>query len=80
MTYETKFHGPTDSNGSRISVKDWDGKKTFHNYRHEFNAGKAHRAAIEERAKRDNVTDSCAVFLSVPSGGFIWSTCNEVNE
>ena len=81
MTYQSKFHGATDSNGSRISVTDWNGAKTYHAYRHEFNTGKAHRAAIEERAKRDNVTEPCAVFVSVPfSGGFIWSTCNEVNE
>ena len=78
MTYQSKFHGATNNNGSRISVTDWNGKKTYHHYRHEFNAGHAHRAAIEERAELDNVTDPCAVFVSVPSGGYLWATCNEV--
>ena len=80
MTYQSKFHGATDNNGSRISVTDWNGVKTYHPYRHEFNTGKAHRAAIEERAERDGVSEPCAVFVSVPSGGYLWSTCNEVNE
>jgi hypothetical protein len=80
MTYQSKFHGATDSNGSRISVIDWNGKKTYHNYRHEYNAGRAHRAAIEERAELDRNTDLCVVFVSVPSGGYLWASCNEVNE
>ena len=80
MTYQSKFHGATDSNGSRISVTDWNGVKTYHTYRHEFSTGKAHRVAVEERAERDAVSEPCSVFVSVPSGGYLWSTCNEVNE
>ena len=84
MTYKTKYHGATNYKPARISVTDWNGNRTYHSYRYDiggpFNPAPVHRAAVEERAERDSVSEPCAVFVSVPSGGYLWSTCNEVNE
>jgi hypothetical protein len=38
----TKFHGPTNTKGSRISASDMDGNRIYHNYRHSLNSEQNH--------------------------------------
>jgi hypothetical protein len=83
MTYKTKYHGATDYKGARISVTDWNGNRTYHSYRYDiggpFNPAPVHRAAVEERAKLDNIHRPCAAFVYIGEG-FVWSTRNEATE
>jgi hypothetical protein len=41
----TKYHGPTDTRGSRISAKDEDGNRVSIPYRHDLNQLHAHTEA-----------------------------------
>ena len=48
---ETKFHGPTNSSGSRISAKAWAGSTRVH-YNHALNADQNHLAAAKALAEK----------------------------
>jgi hypothetical protein len=48
---ETKFHGPTNSSGSRISAKAWVGSKRVH-YNHALNADQNHLEAAKALAEK----------------------------
>jgi len=43
----TKYHGPTDFKGSRVSAYDCDGSRVTIGYRSEFGTEPNHRAAAE---------------------------------
>lgn len=47
QTIITKFYGPTNTRGSRIVAKCWNGKKTV-SYDHSLNADANHKAAADE--------------------------------
>lgn len=81
MTYKTKYHGATDYKGARISVTDWNGKRTYHSFRYDLNSEERHKCAADERAKIDKIEYPCAVFVQIPcDGGYVWSTRNEATE
>lgn len=48
---ETKFHGPTNSSGSRIVAKAWAGSKKVH-YNHALNADQNHLQAAKALADK----------------------------
>ena len=43
----TKYHGPTDTRGARISATDEDGNRVTIGYPHELSGEAVHRAAAE---------------------------------
>lgn len=52
----TKYHGPTDFKGSRISASDEDGNRVTISYPHELSGEACHRAAAEALCKKMNWT------------------------
>lgn len=42
---ETKYHGPTDSKGARISASDMDNNRVYISYPHELSGADCHEAA-----------------------------------
>jgi hypothetical protein len=43
----TKYHGPMNTRGSRISASDCEGNRISISYPHELNSTKAHRKAAQ---------------------------------
>lgn len=43
----TKYHGPTNTKGSRISASDSDGNRVYISYPHELSGEAVYRAAAE---------------------------------
>ena len=50
----TKYHGPTNSRGSRISADDSDGNRVYVSYRHNLNSDENHCAAARALADKMN--------------------------
>ena len=48
----TKYHGPTDFKGSRISASDSDGNRVFISYPHELSGEAVHRLAADALCKK----------------------------
>ena len=48
----TKYHGPTNSRGSRITATTESGIKHSQSYKHELNADENHADAAEALARR----------------------------
>ena len=54
MLIQTKFHGPTDCRGARISARDVEtGRRIVRSYRYELSAWEGHRVVASELAGRD---------------------------
>ena len=47
---ETKYHGPTDTRGSRITATDNDGHRISNGYSYELNSEAAHFEAAKKLA------------------------------
>lgn len=52
----TKYHGPTNFKGSRISASDMDGNKVTISYPHELSGEDVHRAAADALCAKMNWT------------------------
>ncbi len=50
----TKYHGPTDLNGARISASDEDSNRVYIPYPYELDGEACHRAAADELCKKMN--------------------------
>jgi hypothetical protein len=48
----TRFHGPTDTRGSRISATSGSGRRIYCGYRHELSADGNHDTAAAELAAK----------------------------
>jgi len=51
---ETRYHGPTNYKGSRISARTPGGARLFTSYPHEFSGIDCHAAAAEKLARQLN--------------------------
>jgi hypothetical protein len=52
----TKYHGPTNFKGSRISASDSDGNRVTISYPYELSGEAVHRAAADALCKKMNWT------------------------
>jgi hypothetical protein len=50
----TKYHGPTNTRGSRISASDEDGNRVSIPYPHELSGEKVHRKAADALCEKMN--------------------------
>jgi hypothetical protein len=48
----TKYHGPTNTRGARVSASDSDGNKVTLSYDHSLNSGEMHVAAARALAAK----------------------------
>jgi hypothetical protein len=48
----TRYHGPTDTRGSRISATSGSGRRIYCGYRHELSATENHETAAAELAAK----------------------------
>ncbi len=48
----TKFHGPTDFKGSRVSATDSDGNRVMISYDHALNSEECHQSAAVALVKK----------------------------
>lgn len=44
----TKYHGPTNVKGARMSASDMDGKRVIRSYRHDMNSEDNHKYIAQE--------------------------------
>ena len=75
----TKYHGPTNNRGSRITASDGDGNRVTISYPYELSNENVHRAAAEALCKKMNWTGRLVagglkrgyvfVFAEVPKHG-----------
>jgi hypothetical protein len=76
----TKYHGPTNTRGSRVSASDEDGNKVSIPYPHELSGEPVHRAAADALLKKmkwdgqlvGGSTSNGYVFVFATPG---WSAC-----
>lgn len=76
----TKYHGPTDHRGARISASDEDGNKIYLPYPHELSGEAVHRWAAQELCKMMEWRGTLVsgelkegyVFVFMPNG---WAQC-----
>ena len=61
MLIQTKFHGPTDCRGARISARDVEtGRRIVRGYRYELSGSECHRVVASELAGRDDVVEAAS--------------------
>jgi hypothetical protein len=68
----TKYHGPTDTRGSRISASDEDGNRVSIPYPHELSGEAAHRAAADALCRKMNWSGELIGGALKDGYAFVW--------
>jgi hypothetical protein len=66
----TKYHGPTDFKGSRISASDGDGNRVFISYPSELRSEEAHANAVKALCKKMSWTGE--IYGGDHPDGMVW--------
>ena len=72
----TKYHGPTNTKPSRISVFMLDGTKKYFSYDHELTIMENHKAAAKIAIESDTHPD----FHSTIKGCAVWNKDNSMSH
>ena len=69
----TRYHGPTDTKGARISARMMDARPVFIHYPHEMNPREGHEAAARALMAREGWPKLCPLAAGgMPSGGYVF--------